>query len=85
MWRLLRFRVSTSGLLVGLFENSQAMGWDGDDDGQRGVWAIEGKRGGGVDLEADVPGPMKINLNRAYNNVRYFISQLRQTFAMRRF
>ena len=38
-----------------------------------------------MNLEADVAGLMKINFNRACNNVRYFISQVRHTFAMRRF
>ena len=37
---------------------------------------------GGVNLEADVPGPMKINFNRACNNVRYFISQVRHTLIL---
>ena len=38
------FRVSTTGLLVGLFVISHAMGCVGDDDwAQAGVGAIEGK------------------------------------------
>ena len=65
--RFVRFLVSTSGLM-GLFVNSHATGRDGDDDWAQGSGGDSGEEKG-VDL--DVPGPMKINLNRAYNNVGY--------------